>query len=190
MQSLQTFTPKYFRSTYTEENRVSRIFGNSLPRKIFGSILDIGCSEGKTSVELSQLYPQAEIIGMDIEPTVIEVARNSYAHIPKLNFIEGDGYFLDRYFGRKRFAAIFMMNNLYFNAVDMEINQFLRIFVNFRTHLEVNGYLGLSGPNQHSSLLLRSCSYNEVSLLSDISHLSSEIMVCMLYGFLKTASQK
>ncbi|MEP7284379.1 MAG: class I SAM-dependent methyltransferase [Chloroflexota bacterium] len=54
-------------------------------------ILDIGCGEGQLTRIFAQLYPQAEVIGIDKNPKVIEEAQKKAAKdLPNLKFMVGD----------------------------------------------------------------------------------------------------
>ena len=50
-------------------------------------ICDLGCGTGNTSQLLSNRWPEAQIIGIDSSPEMLEKARKSYPH---LEFIEAD----------------------------------------------------------------------------------------------------
>jgi len=41
-------------------------------------ILDVGCGDGRITVEISKLLPQGYVIGIDIFPEVIEFAKNKF----------------------------------------------------------------------------------------------------------------
>lgn len=51
------------------------------PQSVFDlAILDLGCGPGFSTGELSRMFPQAEIVGLDIAEKMIEVAKNSVAN--------------------------------------------------------------------------------------------------------------
>ncbi|AUX48964.1 hypothetical protein SOCE26_105090 [Sorangium cellulosum] len=54
-----------------------------------GRVADMGMGSGQGSVALAQLYPRLEVIGVDIDPTVVELARRAHRH-PNLSFQLGD----------------------------------------------------------------------------------------------------
>ncbi|WP_437577285.1 methyltransferase domain-containing protein [Sorangium sp. So ce887] len=54
-----------------------------------GRVADMGMGSGQGSAALAQLYPRLEVIGVDIDPTVIELARRAHRH-PNLSFQLGD----------------------------------------------------------------------------------------------------
>jgi ubiquinone/menaquinone biosynthesis C-methylase UbiE len=57
------------------------------------SVLDIGCGTATLTVMLKKYYPKAEITGLDIDPEVLEIARNkSQASGVNLNLIQGLSY--------------------------------------------------------------------------------------------------
>lgn len=50
-------------------------------------ILDAGCGPGEGSSRLAELYPRAQILGVDIIDAHLELARKRYAHfLPRLTF--------------------------------------------------------------------------------------------------------
>lgn len=54
-----------------------------------GRVADMGMGSGQGSAALAQLYPRLEVIGVDIDPTVVELARRAHQH-PNLSFRLGD----------------------------------------------------------------------------------------------------
>ncbi len=54
-----------------------------------GRVADMGMGSGQGSAALAQLYPRLEVIGVDIDPTVIELARRAHRR-PNLSFQLGD----------------------------------------------------------------------------------------------------
>src|SRR5205823_2873716 len=43
-------------------------------------ILDLGCGDGQLTLTLSSVYPDAEIIGVDIDPTSIQTAQRNLSN--------------------------------------------------------------------------------------------------------------
>lgn len=54
-----------------------------------GRVADMGMGSGQGSAALAQLYPRLEVIGVDIDPTVVELARRAH-RLPNLSFRLGD----------------------------------------------------------------------------------------------------
>jgi SAM-dependent methyltransferase len=58
------------------------------------SILDVGCGEGHLTLALNKLYPQARVVGIDIDPAAIQAAKEIQAKTPnapgKIEYIAGD----------------------------------------------------------------------------------------------------
>lgn len=67
-------------------NELLSLAGKLEPKRI----LDIGCGTGYLTRRLAETFPKAEVIGIDIAPGMIEVARNKNSRA-NLNFIAGDG---------------------------------------------------------------------------------------------------
>ncbi|MBT5469731.1 MAG: class I SAM-dependent methyltransferase [Nitrospina sp.] len=68
-------------------------------------ILDIGCATGDFLYYLSTKFPNAKLMGMDLMPDLIEVARKE---VPKCEFILGNIQ-EDSQFQAEKFDAIFMV---------------------------------------------------------------------------------
>ena len=57
------------------------------------AIADIGCGSGEITARLAALYPQAQIIGVDILDGPIAYARKRYAALaPRVQFEQGDAF--------------------------------------------------------------------------------------------------
>ncbi len=50
------------------------------------TILDIGCGDGKTTIELAKKVPNGKVIGIDPSPNMIEECKKNYSHIKNLSF--------------------------------------------------------------------------------------------------------
>jgi SAM-dependent methyltransferase len=59
-------------------------------------ILDLGCGTGEATVRLADLFPgAAEVVGIDVGPEILAVARGRHAdRAPRLRFEAGDGFAL------------------------------------------------------------------------------------------------
>ena len=103
------YKEKYWIRTDTYNLRIDMHIGwDNMPLVKQGKIMDWGCSEGMTTIELSLIYPHCDILGIDVNPLVIELAKNRTNE--RVHFMEADGYEL--HFPPKAFNAIFCMNNL------------------------------------------------------------------------------
>jgi SAM-dependent methyltransferase len=65
-------------------------------------ILDLGCGTGEATWRLAGLYPQAaEVLGVDVGPEILAVARRRHAGLhPRVRFEAGDGFALGGEDGR------------------------------------------------------------------------------------------
>ncbi len=54
-----------------------------------GTVADMGMGSGSGSHALAQLYPELEVIGVDIDPTMVALAEQRFA-LPNLSFRAGD----------------------------------------------------------------------------------------------------
>ena len=58
-----------------------------------GTILEVGCGTGQHLLQLSEAFPNAQCVGVDIDPTGIKAARNAIADAgvaDRIKLIEGD----------------------------------------------------------------------------------------------------
>lgn len=56
----------------------------------YKSVLDIGCGAGELSLVAAQSQPEAQVLGLDISPDLIETARKRGTDLPNLHFELGD----------------------------------------------------------------------------------------------------
>ncbi|MGK2856803.1 MAG: class I SAM-dependent methyltransferase [Thermoanaerobaculia bacterium] len=54
-----------------------------------GRVADMGMGSGTGSEALAALYPSLDVVGVDINPTMVELASKKYA-LPNLSFVTGD----------------------------------------------------------------------------------------------------
>src|SRR5687767_9522071 len=54
-----------------------------------GTVADMGMGSGSGSHALAQLYPELEVIGVDIDPTMVGLATKRFS-LPNLSFRAGD----------------------------------------------------------------------------------------------------
>ena len=62
---------------------------------------DLGCGTGEISSRLAESYAGGEIVGLDLLPASVDLARNRFGHLTNLNFQVGDvtaSPFADNYF--------------------------------------------------------------------------------------------
>lgn len=60
------------------------------------TIVDVGMASGTSTAILAQLFPNLNIIGVDINPRMVEIAQNSYT-LPNLSFRVDDGEKLESF---------------------------------------------------------------------------------------------
>lgn len=50
------------------------------------NILDIGCGNGDITAKIAQKVPRGKVLGIDLSPSMIKMAKESYAHVSNLSF--------------------------------------------------------------------------------------------------------
>ena len=60
-----------------------------------GRILDLACGTGEITARLAEMYPQAAITGIDLDPAHLARARERCGDDQRLQFAVGDAYHLD-----------------------------------------------------------------------------------------------
>ena len=134
----------------TNWGRVKATFGEEkidyLRRLITkGRVLDLGCADGSTSRELSEIFlDRVQIVGLDKDTQGIEENIIS----PRLNepqFIEADGYFPP--FAKNSFDVVFMMNNLFYLILKPSLRewQLQLILTNIHFVLKPSSFFCISG---------------------------------------------
>jgi len=85
------------RNWATEWRRTDRSFAPLTERLLqrsrefsFASTLDVGCGAGELSLALARGRPQCSVVGVDISPHLVGVARERGAHLRNLAFDVGD----------------------------------------------------------------------------------------------------
>src|SRR5687767_11907341 len=60
-------------------------------------VVDVGCGSGEITSRLAGLYPEAQVLGIDILESSVEHARRRHASLaPRVSFQQGDAFQLDR----------------------------------------------------------------------------------------------
>jgi SAM-dependent methyltransferase len=106
---------------------VSRLRDHRL-RKL-STILDVGCGDGRTTLELARHFPDAHFLGIDFSPSMIEVARANLTDQSDLGvrvaFLNGDARDLKGAVGNQKYDAI-ITNRCLINIPEQE-GQFLAL---------------------------------------------------------------
>lgn len=73
------------------EKSLRKIIVEQIDPKPAARILDLGCGTGTLSLLLKKTYPEIQIVGLDIDPAVLEIARRKQRTSGlDVAFIEGD----------------------------------------------------------------------------------------------------
>ena len=143
--------PTYHTNTLSHHRRIEMVFKEKLPKIDNGLILDMGCSRGFTTHDLSVFYSTSKVIGIDINKEAIDYAISSGK---KGIFLEGDGY---RHNFQDDFDAIFCMNNLYYNLENRKYS-WKESFNHLKNSIKEKGYLlisGVSGDYEEDFIILK-----------------------------------
>ena len=57
--------------------------------------LDIACGTGDLTRALATRFPEAEVVGADFTPAMLEIAVRKCADLPRVRFVEGDAHAMD-----------------------------------------------------------------------------------------------
>ncbi|HEX8435550.1 class I SAM-dependent methyltransferase [Archangium sp.] len=55
------------------------------------ALLDVGCGTGEFVARLAALWPEARITGLDLAPTLLDIARRRTASSERITYLEGNG---------------------------------------------------------------------------------------------------
>jgi SAM-dependent methyltransferase len=158
----------YWKHQFTIYGRVKDTFGEDFLQsiQITGKVADVGCSQGITTIEMANLFPNSDIFGFDINREILDMARNSQGYHTKkmitngeinsekvnsinsrLLFFVEDGYDLN---WPDKFQGMFYMNNLMSQLINHgEIPNLEGVLKGIDYHLETDGFLFFSGIEHH-----------------------------------------
>lgn len=150
----QIVTLPYWTCPESPEGRIKKTFGDNLPKIESGTILDLGCSDGKTTREIASIYPNSKVIGIDDNETYIQKAKRFTKEIKNIEFRVGDFYNLD--FPADSVEAVFIMNNIYFAFsenldcdLDCDSITLKKVLPKILLPIKENGYLLASGDEKY-----------------------------------------
>lgn len=133
----------YWNSGGTNDQRVENDFVSIKLPEINGVILDLGCSTGDTTKEISKLYPRCRVIGIDRNHDRINEAR---VKVPQCEFLTRDIY--DLQMERESVNAVFCMNNLWYLISKKRIRIPEKTILDISEIICERGYLFFSGSYQ------------------------------------------
>lgn len=87
---------EYHQNSSSQKNAASDLI-KYVVVKPDGKILDVGCGDGKITAELAALAPQGSLVGVDISPSMIAFATETFPaeRFPNLRFVLKDAQKLD-----------------------------------------------------------------------------------------------
>lgn len=87
-------------------------------------VLDLGSGCGVVSILLSKAWPQSQIVGIEIQPDLIILARQNLSYnrlFKKVSFLQGDIREISRFFVKEEFETV-VTNPPYYRIGDGRIN--------------------------------------------------------------------
>jgi trans-aconitate 2-methyltransferase len=114
---------------------------------VFGGnerVLDLGCGDGRITSYIAKKVPQGSVIGIDVSPNMIQLAKENFAQIPNLSFKIADAatFNLDQ-----KFDYVFSFSTLHW------VEDLIAVFKNIKNVLHHNGKLIFTiGSNQDSQM--------------------------------------
>ena len=92
---------KMFANIATQYDRMNRLMSLALDRRWRrlaldaaatqpSAVLDLACGTGDFAAEVRRRWPKAEIIGVDLTPEMLAIARTKFGAAESIRFVEGD----------------------------------------------------------------------------------------------------
>lgn len=136
----------YWNLDGSKYGRVRNDFKDKIPKIENGVILDVGCSFGWTTLEMSRIYPDSKIIGIDRFSKRIDIARNHSKNNKNVSFLVKDAYYQD--FPCDSFNAIFCMNNFWYLISKKRSRVRKEFLLGLSNLVKPEGYMLFSGSDQ------------------------------------------
>jgi trans-aconitate methyltransferase len=101
----------YARSSTSQQSQAERLL-----RKLYlrggESVLDVGCGDGRLTIELTRRFPGVRVHGIDISPDMIRAARSRLASSPDAPVTFEEANILD-YYCEQRFSVVFSNSSMH-----------------------------------------------------------------------------
>lgn len=90
--------PHFYRENSSMQTRWANLLLDKSTLPLVGKILDVGCGDGHISAMLAKKTPEANVVGLDLSPSMIKYATMTFANeqYPNISFIVGDAEELAR----------------------------------------------------------------------------------------------
>jgi len=156
----------YHITDYSYRGRVSEVFGVQVPKLNAGYVLDVGCNRGHTTYDLSNIYPNCKILGIDIDEKFVSAARRRYQG-GNIAFTVMDGH--SNPLPDNSFAAVYAMHNVFYKVESGRIGA-LRGLKEMGRLAEPGGHLLICGDSKGTDnfgifkKLMRGSSFRPVSI--------------------------
>jgi trans-aconitate methyltransferase len=77
---------EYAKNSESQKNSAEK-FINGIDLRGVTSVLDVGCGDGKITAAIARALTEGEVIGIDISPSMVNFAHQSFSSIPNLKFL-------------------------------------------------------------------------------------------------------
>ena len=84
--------PHFYRENSSMQNRWANSLLDKSDLPVCGKILDVGCGDGHISAMLAKRIVKADVIGLDLSPSMVDYAITTFSKeaYPNLSFVVGD----------------------------------------------------------------------------------------------------
>src|SRR5262245_38871676 len=82
-----TWSPSTYLQFEDERTRAARDLLSQVPLTSAAKVVDMGCGPGNSTALLVSRFPDADVLGIDSSPAMLEQARNA---VPGAHFLEAD----------------------------------------------------------------------------------------------------
>jgi ubiquinone/menaquinone biosynthesis C-methylase UbiE len=125
-------------------------------------ILDLGCGMGRLSLPIAQRYPNVKIVGIDISPEMIKIAKQNSKDLKNIRYKVNDGISIseiddnciDLVYSIVTFQHI---PNQVFQGYIKEISRILRKSGKFRIQFVEGNYYGFNENNSNEDDVIKWC---------------------------------
>ncbi len=86
LKNTDRWNAEYYKSHSGKQFRTGMDVLNAMQFKEDETVLDIGCGDGRLTVEIAKSVPKGKVLGIDISANMINEAQKSFCDIPNVSF--------------------------------------------------------------------------------------------------------